>query len=159
MISNLRRIPSISLLLVLLTFCQQKKDPEKFGFNKPQKAEVTKFSRMITVANKGVGPIETISLSPKIDTMRVKRGVKVYHEKCTACHQVGRTFIGPPPNGILQRRSPEWIMNLLLNTEEMLQKDSTAKGLFMEFDGQLMTNQNLSESEARDILEYFRTLD
>jgi hypothetical protein len=50
-------------------------------------------------------------------------------------------------------------MNMILNPEEMLQKDPLAKALFMEFNGQLMTDQQLTVDEARAILEYFRTLD
>jgi hypothetical protein len=87
------------------------------------------------------------------------KGEEVYTQKCTACHKVGSTFIGPPPNGILKRRTPEWVMNMILNPEIMLQKDSLAKALFMEFNGQLMTNQQVTVSEARAMLEYFRTLD
>ena len=88
----------------------------------------------------------------------VKQGKVLFEEKCTACHKVGATYIGPPPNGVLKRRSPEWVMNLILNTDQMLKEDSLAKALFMEFNGQLMTNQHLNQGEARAILEYFRTL-
>jgi hypothetical protein len=86
-------------------------------------------------------------------------GKELYDRKCIACHKIGSTFIGPPPNGILERRTPEWVMNMILNPEGMLQKDSLAKALFMEFDGQLMTNQQVTVEEARALLEYFRTLD
>ena len=88
-----------------------------------------------------------------------QKGQELYSQRCIACHKVGSTFIGPPPNGILERRTPEWIMNMIVNPEEMLQKDSLAKALFMEFNGQLMTNQNVTVEEARAILEYFRTLE
>ena len=86
-------------------------------------------------------------------------GKALYEQKCNACHKVGTTFIGPPPNAILKRRTPEWVMNMILNPEEMLEKDSLAQALFMEFNGQLMTNQQLTTDEARSILEYFRTLE
>ena len=75
-----------------------------------------------------------------------------------ACHKPDKKFIGPAPTGIFKRRTPEWIMNMILNPEEMTQKDPLAKALLVEFNGSPMANQNLTEEEARQVLEYFRTL-
>ena len=58
----------------------------------------------------------------------------------------------------MKRRSPEWIMNMILNPQEMVEKDRCAKDLLVEFNGAAMANQNLTREQARDILEYFRTL-
>ena len=58
----------------------------------------------------------------------------------------------------MQRRSPEWTMNMILNPEEMVKKDPLAKELLIKFNGSPMANQNLTEDEARQVLEYFRTL-
>jgi cytochrome c len=99
------------------------------------------------------------AISEEIDVEMASLGKELYAQKCIACHKIGSTFIGPPPNGILERRTPEWVMNMILNPEGMLQQDSLAKALFMEFDGQLMTNQQVTVEEARALLEYFRTLD
>lgn len=75
-----------------------------------------------------------------------------------ACHKPDKKFIGPAPKGILERRTPEWIMNMILNPEEMTQKDPLAHALLKEFNGSPMANQGLTEEEARQVLEYFRTL-
>ena len=75
-----------------------------------------------------------------------------------ACHRPDKKFIGPAPKGVLERRTPEWVMNMILNPEEMVQKDPLAKDLLVEFNGSPMANQNLTEEEARAVLEYFRTL-
>ena len=87
------------------------------------------------------------------------KGEEVFKAKCTACHKIGKKFIGPAPNKILERRTPEWVMNMILNPEEMTQKDPLAKQLLIEFNGSPMANQGLTEKEARSILEYFRTLE
>jgi hypothetical protein len=71
---------------------------------------------------------------------------------------VDKKFIGPAPKGILERRSPEWVMNMILNPEVMVKEDSLAKALLAEFNGAPMANQNLTEEQARAVLEYFRTL-
>ena len=89
----------------------------------------------------------------------VTAGAETFKTKCTACHRIGKKFIGPPPNGVLKRRSPEWIMNMILNPEGMVKNDPDAKALLIEFNGSPMANQSLTEEEARNILEYFRTLD
>jgi cytochrome c551/c552 len=88
----------------------------------------------------------------------VTHGADVYKKMCMACHRPDKKFIGPAPTGILARRTPEWIMNMILNPVEMVQKDPLAKDLLMEFNGSPMANQNLTEDEARAVLEDFRTL-
>lgn len=106
----------------------------------------------------GIGPIEKVTLGAEVDTEMAAAGQAVYEQMCTACHKPEKNFIGPAPKGILSRRTPEWIMNMILNPEEMIMKDPTAKKLLMEFNGAPMANQNLTEDQARQVLEYFRTL-
>lgn len=93
-----------------------------------------------------------------IDLRMVEEGRKLYEMKCTACHNPTQKLIGPPQSGVLKRRTPEWIMNMMLNTEEMLKNDPVAKELLKEYNNVPMTNQNHSREEARTILEYLRTL-
>lgn len=107
--------------------------------------------------NLGIGPISSIELGEISDEL-VAQGKTVFDEKCTACHKADKKYIGPSPVGIMNRRSPEWIMNMILNPEEMTQKDPIAKRLLAEANGAPMANQNLTQEEARAILEYFRTL-
>ena len=108
--------------------------------------------------NIGIGPITSLDLPDEIDEEMVKAGEAVYVQMCTACHKAEKKFIGPSPKGILERRSPEWVMNMILNPEEMIMKDPIAKALLMEYNGAPMANQNLTEEQARHVLEYFRTL-
>lgn len=123
----------------------------------PAKSKVPASER-VDLNNKGVGSITSLTLPTEIDQTMVAHGKDVYEKMCTACHKADKKFIGPPPTGILSRRSPEWIMNMILNPEEMVQQDPLAKDLLMEFNGAPMANQHLSEEEARAVLEYFRTL-
>ena len=155
----LRWYRTVVLLVVLAWNCQPKKATEDFSFKKEGVAERPKVSRRVDLSTKGVGPITSVILDPQIDETMVRAGQELYQQKCTACHKIGVTFIGPPPDGILKRRTPEWVMNMILNPDQMIQQDSLAKALFMEFNGQLMTNQGLNEKQARSILEYFRTLE
>ena len=106
--------------------------------------------------NKGLGPISNVELAD-IDQTIVAEGLKIFTEKCTACHNVGKRFVGPDLTGVTTRRSPEWIMNMILNPENMVANDPIAKGLLGEYIAP-MANQNLTQEEARKVLEYFRTL-
>jgi cytochrome c len=158
-----------TLLLTLFIFScgggeSEKKEDTKVKLKK-QKTEkkveatkATKPSETIDLTNKGVGPITSITLDPEIDQAMVTKGADVYKRMCTACHKVGKKFIGPPPNGVFKRRTPEWVMNMILDPEGMVKNDPLAKALLMEFNGAPMANQNLSEEDARAVLEYFRTL-
>jgi len=109
--------------------------------------------------NKGIGPITNVVLNYPIDLSMALSGEKLFNQLCTACHMVKEQSIGPAVSGILDRRSPEWIMNLLLNPNQMLEEDPIAKDLLAEYNNIYMYNQNLIEEEAREILEYFRTFD
>ncbi|MCR9227904.1 MAG: cytochrome c [Flavobacteriaceae bacterium] len=121
-------------------------------------ANEVKASERVDMTTKGVGPIKSVDLSPEIDQTMATTGKEVYDQMCLACHRIGKKFIGPPPNGILERRTPEWVMNMILNPQEMVQQDPLAKDLLKEFNGSPMSNQGLTEDQARAILEYFRTL-
>lgn len=125
---------------------------------KEEPAATEKPSEMVDLTNKGIGPIKRIELGATVDQAMAAKGMEVYKTKCLACHKPDKKFIGPAPTGIFERRTPEWIMNMILNPEEMTQKDPLAKALLMEFNGSPMANQNLTEEEARQVLEYFRTL-
>jgi len=130
------------------------------GGDKAKDAESTaapeKAAALDPMEDKGIGPVKSLTLGPIDDAMVVK-GKEVYDLKCTACHKVEKRFIGPSPQGILDRRTPEWIMNMILNPEVMVKENASARQLLMEYIAP-MANQNLTEEEARAVLEYFRTL-
>ncbi|MDH5396937.1 MAG: cytochrome c [Cyclobacteriaceae bacterium] len=107
--------------------------------------------------NIGIGPVKSVELG-EIDQAMAAEGEKTFNAMCTACHKAEEKYIGPAPKGIMSRRNPAWIMNMMLNPDEMVQKDPIAKKLLQEANLAPMANQNLTEEQARQILEYFRTL-
>lgn len=123
----------------------------------PPKSMVAKEEVMDPMKNKGIGPIKSVKLE-KLDMTMVKEGKVLFENLCTACHKVNKRFIGPAPTNIIKRRTPEWIMNMIMNPDEMTKKDPIAKQLLIEANGAPMSNQNVSREDARKILEYFRTL-
>ena len=109
--------------------------------------------------NKGVGPIVNVILEDKVNISMANSGEKLFNQLCTSCHIINEDYIGPAMSGILDRRSPEWIMNMILNPIQMLEEDPIAIELLEKYNFEYMYNQNLLEEEAREILEYFRLLD
>jgi len=107
--------------------------------------------------NKGIGPITSIELGAEVDQNMAEAGKVVFEAKCTACHKVEKKFIGPSPKGIMKKRTPEWVMNMILNPEGMVAEDPIARQLLIKFSAP-MANQSLTEEEARSVVEYFRTL-
>ncbi|MCB0475494.1 MAG: cytochrome c [Flavobacteriaceae bacterium] len=150
-------LSALGLLMSLIVSCGDKSNKgntEKDVVKESVKQETTEVDPM---QNKGIGPVKSIVLDPEIDESLAKKGEEVYAQNCLACHKPDKRFVGPAPKGILQRRTPEWIMNMILNPEEMVQKDPIAKALLAEYLSP-MANQHLTEEQARAVLEYFRTL-
>ena len=106
----------------------------------------------------GVGPVKEFTLAAEVDQQLATTRQEIFETKCTACHKADKKFIGPAPKDILTRRNPAWVMNMILAPDKMIKEDPIAKKLLMDFNGSPMANQNLTEEEARAVLEYFRTL-
>jgi len=148
---------TILALVVIMSSCGGEKAKEEVAKD-PVKGEVVKekeLDKIDPMKDKGVGPIKSITLGD-IDDALVAKGKEVFKLKCTACHKITKRFVGPPLKGVTQRQTPEWIMNMILNPEVMVVENAKAKELLMEYSAP-MANQNLTEEEARAILEYFRT--
>lgn len=132
-------------------------DDKKQEKEKPAPAPVAKeTTESAEMSNKGIGPITSITLGD-IDDALVAKGKEIYKTNCTACHKMKKKYIGPALKGVTERRSPEWIMNMIMNPEEMVEKDPIAMKLLAEYSAP-MANQNISEEDARAILELFRTV-
>ncbi len=80
--------------------------------------------------------------------------------KCTSCHKhTGEKLVGPGWKGVTTfSNTPEWIMNFMTNTDEMLNKDPKAQAQ-LEICLVRMPNQNLSDDEARALYEFMRKND
>ena len=124
----------------------------------PPKPMVTPEKEIDPMDNKGIGPVTSLVLNDEIDQEMATEGEQLYTQLCSACHKPTEKLIGPAPKGILERRSPEWVMNMILNPEQMVKEDPIAKKLLIEANMAPMANQNLTQDQARKILEYFRTL-
>ncbi|MBT8321600.1 MAG: cytochrome c [Eudoraea sp.] len=156
-----RKVIWIALVTVFVACGGKQEKKESFEVSRT-KTEVKKEQESTNVPvdfnNKGIGPIKELKFDKEINKELAARGEATFNMICTACHQVDQRMIGPAMTGIYERRSPEWVMNMILNPEVMLKEDPIAKALYAEYNNMIMTNQNLSEEDARQIAEYLRTL-
>jgi cytochrome c551/c552 len=104
----------------------------------------------------GIGPVkEPIELGA-IDAAMAATGKTVFEAKCTACHKMDTLYIGPALGEVTARRSGAFIMNMILNPQEMVERHPVAKQMLAERMS-FMANQGLTRDEARAVLEYLRT--
>ncbi len=139
------------LALVLLCFGCGSGTPESAGSTD---APATTAGLTEEQLEHGIGPIEAFDPGP-LDDALADKGLEVFNLKCSACHKMEGRYVGPEMGTIANERSPAYIMNMVLNPAEMIEKHPEAKKKFAEFMTP-MPNQNISEDEARAILEYFR---
>lgn len=142
---------------------KEKKEEKKEGFEmsrtkKEEKTTAATEGVPVDLNNKGVGPITSVDFADEIDSEMVAKGEQTFKTICTACHMAEQRMIGPALKGVYERRSPEWVMNMILNPDGMLKEDPIAIALLKEYNNAIMLNQNLSEDDARAVAEYLRTL-
>jgi cytochrome c551/c552 len=109
--------------------------------------------------NRGEGKFHDVQVSDKLDKAQAEAGEKIYELKCRSCHKLSdERLVGPGWKGVTERHQPAWIMNFVTNTDEMIDKDPKAQAM-LEICMVRMPNQNLSDTDAREILEFMREND
>ena len=139
--------------LIILTACGEStnQDPSKFSNTRPT-GDMSAFEM-----ENGIGPVKTKITLGEIDKSLVAKGKIVFDTKCAACHKLDERYVGPAQRDVFKRRSPEYILNFMLNPEENYKRHPEAKKLLGEYLTQ-MPNQNLTIDEAKAMLDYFRKI-
>ena len=105
----------------------------------------------------GIGPVtEEITLGD-VDQALAEKGEAIFETKCSACHKMNERYVGPELGDVLDNRSPTYVMNMILNPDEMVKKHPEAKKRLTEFMTP-MPNQNLKREEARAVVEYLSSV-
>jgi nitrite reductase (NO-forming) len=82
-----------------------------------------------------------------------------FESKCLACHTIaGGDKLGPDLHCVTKRRDAAWLARWLKNPDAMLKSDATAKQMLDKYKVP-MPNQNLSEQEIKEYMEYFKWAD
>lgn len=148
---SLVNILTLSLVLTFVVACGDKKDETKTeDIGMPQ----GNYDPV-----KGEGKFKDITLNPSLDPAMSDKGEKVASVKCYSCHKTTEErLVGPGWKGVTTRRDPAWLMNFFTNPEVMLDKDPALQEQ-LEVCLVRMPNQNISDDEARNILEFMRKID
>lgn len=102
---------------------------------------------------------ENINLGASLDAAMATEGEKISGVKCTSCHKMTEEkLVGPGWKGATVKRTPEWIMNFITNPDPMIDKDPEVQAM-LELCLVRMPNQNLTDTDARNILEFMRKID
>ncbi|HSG49582.1 MAG TPA: cytochrome c [Longimicrobiales bacterium] len=103
----------------------------------------------------GIGPIRDLELGP-VDPALAAEGETLFITKCSACHKLEERYVAPALGEVLSRRRPEFVMNMILNADEMVQRHPVTRQLLAEFYTP-MPVQVSDPDQARAILEYLRS--
>ena len=108
---------------------------------------------------RGEGKFTTVELGAALDQAMATKGEEVAGVKCTSCHKTtDEKLVGPGWKGVTTRRAPHWILNFITNPDPMIDKDPEVQAQ-LELCLVRMPNQNLTEDDAKQILEFMRQND
>ena len=100
-----------------------------------------------------------VTLTTPLNEQWVTAGKSTYELKCQSCHKLtDERLVGPGWAGVTKKREPHWIMNMITNVEMMLETDPEAQKL-LEQCLVRMPNQNLTNDESRQVVEFMRRND
>lgn len=150
-------------MVAVMTSCGEKKEEKKDGFEMNRTKTETKAVEAqegvpVDLNNQGVGPFKDITFAAEVNKDMATAGEAKFKAICTACHMAEQRLIGPALKGVYERRSPAWVMNMIINPDVMLREDPISKALLKEYNNAIMLNQNLSEEDTKAVAEYLRTL-
>ncbi len=145
------------LISIILISCGSNKENTSQETSSPSQKSLSDSNLSPWEITHGIGPVKTRITLGEIDKSLAVKGEKIFEMKCTACHKMDERYVGPPIRHITQNRTPEYIMNMILNPDEMVKKHPDVKKLLAEYMTP-MTFQNVSPEQARAILEYFRLI-
>lgn len=104
----------------------------------------------------GIGPIhEPYDPPAEVDSERAAEGARIFQVNCQACHRMDDDFVGPALGDVLERRTPTFVLNMILNPEEMGRRHPVGRELRGQYPS-AMPYQGIDEDEARALLEYLR---
>ncbi|MFA7447584.1 MAG: c-type cytochrome [Weeksellaceae bacterium] len=109
---------------------------------------------------RGLGKFDETNVDVStFDKAMADAGKQIAEVKCTSCHKVtDERLVGPGWKGVTERQTPYWIMNFITNPDPMIDVDPELQTQ-LELCLVRMPNQGLSDTDAREILEYMREID
>lgn len=110
--------------------------------------------------NRGIGKWDESNVDVStFDAAMAAEGKQISEVKCTSCHKItDERLVGPGWAGVTEKHAPYWIMNFITDPDPMIDVDPELQEQ-LELCLVRMPNQNLTDDDARKILEYMREID
>lgn len=104
----------------------------------------------------GIGPVtEDVQLAA-VDPVKAASGLDIFVKKCATCHYLDHKKTGPMLRDVTKRRSPEYVLNQILNPEQMGKLHPDGRKLVAQY-AQFMTIQGITRENAEDLLQFLRS--
>lgn len=91
----------------------------------------------------------------------LEKGKTLFQQRCAACHKLEQKLIGPPLARVSERRSEEWFVRFVTNSQAMIQSgDPQANAIYKEYNQQIMPPfLDLSEADIKSIWAYVNAVE
>jgi mono/diheme cytochrome c family protein len=154
MLSRFGRLALLSLLV--LAACGGEAREAEGDHDEAEEVEEAETGLTAFQLEHGIGPVtEPVELG-ELDEALAEQGEALFETKCSACHKMEEKYVGPALGQVTVRRQPAFIMNMILNPQEMYTRHPAVRELLAQHPTQ-MPNQGLTREEARAVVEYLRT--
>ncbi|RED96226.1 quinol:cytochrome c oxidoreductase pentaheme cytochrome subunit [Marinoscillum furvescens DSM 4134] len=91
------------------------------------------------------------------DDALVSAGESLFKANCTQCHAINEKVIGPALKDVHERRSKEWLISWIRNSQKLIQSgDETAVALWEEYNKTAMPAYPFSDEEITSLLSYVK---
>lgn len=147
---QLKRLVILLILVLFFSACGNGTDEERSAPETEEAEALTQFE-----LEHGIGPVTERLDIGDLDVERARRGADIFDRRCTACHRMDRRFVGPPVGETTEARSPEFIINFILNPEEMTNRHPVGQALLQEY-MTIMPYQNVTKEQAIEIVDFLR---
>lgn len=153
-------IPLCLLAAMLISACGGSGEQSSSNSNGTEQTNSAATDASTYDPNRGEGKFDNANVVVgALDATLAEKGNNIAGTKCFSCHKTtGEKLVGPGWKGVTQRKSPHWIMNFITNPDPMIDKDPEVQAQ-LELCLVRMPNQNLTDDEARAILEFMRKND
>lgn len=86
------------------------------------------------------------------------QGETIFKKTCIACHTIGSgRLVGPDLKNVFDKRSEEWIISFVKSSQSMIKSgDPDAVAIFNEYNQLVMLDQNLTDAQIKDVMNYIK---
>ncbi|MEW5796076.1 MAG: cytochrome c [Candidatus Zixiibacteriota bacterium] len=104
----------------------------------------------------GIGPITEDTPVAAVDPAKAEEGKQIFIQKCATCHYLDQKKTGPPLRDVTKRRSDSYVLNQILNPEQMGKLHPDGKKMVAQY-AQFMTIQGITNDNAMALLAFLRS--